>query len=66
MRTLFLYSPMLKRYENDYMDSSKGWKPISVTGTSCAFNCKHCGKRVLEGMADGSTSPHLRGNSWKP
>ncbi|BBG23508.1 radical SAM protein [Sulfuracidifex tepidarius] len=55
MRTLFLYSPMLKRYENDYMDSSKGWKPISVTGTSCAFNCKHCGKRVLEGMADGST-----------
>lgn len=55
MRPLFLYSPMLKRYENDYMNSSKGWKPISVTGTACAFNCKHCGKRVLEGMKDGST-----------
>ncbi len=56
MRPIFLYSPMLKRYKNEYMDSSKGWKPISVTGNACAFNCKHCEKRVLQGMADGSTT----------
>ncbi|AOL15540.1 radical SAM protein [Sulfolobus sp. A20] len=54
MRPLFLYAPNLKRYESEYLSSSNGWKAISVTGTYCAFNCKHCGRRVLESMIDGS------------
>ncbi|MDT7861802.1 MAG: radical SAM protein [Saccharolobus sp.] len=54
MRPLFLYAPNLKRYETDFLNSEKGWKSISVTGSSCAFNCKHCGRRILEFMIDGS------------
>ncbi|MEM0064688.1 MAG: radical SAM protein [Metallosphaera sp.] len=52
---MFFYAPSLKKYETDYISSEEGWKPISVTGTSCAFSCKHCETRVLEGMEDGST-----------
>jgi len=59
VKPLSLYAPNLKRYETDYMDSRKGWKAVSVTGTSCAFNCKHCGRRILEGMSDGSTPQRL-------
>lgn len=55
MRPIFFYAPALKRYETDYLTSEKGWKAISVTGTYCAFNCKHCERRILEGMEDGST-----------
>ena len=55
MKPIFFYAPSLKRYETDYLSSEEGWKPISVTGTSCAFSCKHCETRVLEGMEDGST-----------
>ncbi|EZQ07021.1 MULTISPECIES: radical SAM protein [Acidianus] len=55
MKPIYFYAPALKKYETDYLSSSAGWNAISVTGTSCAFNCKHCGRRVLEGMADGST-----------
>lgn len=59
MRPLYLYAPNLKRYENDYMTSKKGWKAISVTGAACAFNCKHCGRKILIGMEDGSTEDRL-------
>ncbi|WP_338602024.1 radical SAM protein [Sulfolobus tengchongensis] len=59
MRPLFFYAPNLKRYETDFLDSKKGWKALSVTGTYCAFNCKHCGKRVLETMIDGSNQARL-------
>ncbi|AWS00114.1 radical SAM protein [Metallosphaera hakonensis] len=55
MRPIFFYAPYLKKYETDYLSSDDGWRPISVTGTSCAFSCKHCETRVLEGMEDGST-----------
>lgn len=55
MRPIYFYAPGLKRYETSYLDSSKGWKSVSVTGTSCAFSCKHCNTRVLENMEDGST-----------
>ncbi|AWR98343.1 radical SAM protein [Acidianus sulfidivorans JP7] len=55
MKPIFFYAPALKKYETDYLTSEKGWKPISVTGKYCAFNCKHCETRILEGMEDGST-----------
>ncbi|AHC50842.1 radical SAM protein [Sulfolobus acidocaldarius SUSAZ] len=59
MRPLFIYAPNLKRYETDFISSSDGWKSISVTGKYCAFNCKHCGRRVLETMIDGSSEEKL-------
>ncbi len=34
----------------------KGFPAISVTGTRCALNCKHCGRRYLDGMVP-ATSP---------
>ena len=59
MRPLFLYAPNLKKYESEFLSSKKGWKAISVTGTYCAFNCKHCGRRVLESMIDGSSQEKI-------
>lgn len=55
MRPLFLYAPALKRYETDYLSSEKGWRIVSVTGSACAFNCKHCNRRILESMEDASS-----------
>ncbi|QKQ99228.1 radical SAM protein [Metallosphaera tengchongensis] len=55
MKPIYFYAPSLKKYETDFISSDEGWKAVSVTGTSCAFNCKHCETRVLEGMEDGST-----------
>ncbi|MFP3064754.1 MAG: radical SAM protein [Sulfolobus sp.] len=59
MRPLFLYAPGLKRYETEYLSSKSGWKAVSVTGSHCAFNCKHCGRRILYGMEDASTEEKL-------
>lgn len=60
MRKLYLYAPALKKYETDYLTSEKGWKMVSVTGGSCAFNCDHCNKRILETMEDGSNKEKMR------
>ena len=60
MRKLYLYAPALKKYETDYITSEKGWKMVSVTGNSCAFNCDHCNKRILETMEDGSTKDKMK------
>lgn len=54
MKPVYFYAPALKRYETSYLNSKEGWRSISVTGRYCAFNCKHCEKRILEGMIDGS------------
>jgi uncharacterized radical SAM superfamily protein len=59
MRPLFLYAPNLKKYETDFLSSRDGWSAISVTGTACAFNCKHCGRAILRGMTDGSSEERL-------
>ncbi len=55
MRPIYFYAPALKRYETSYISSEAGWKAISVTGNSCAFNCSHCETKILNTMADGST-----------
>lgn len=60
MRKLYLYAPALKKYETDYITSDNGWKMVSVTGTSCAFNCDHCNRRILEGMEDASSREKLK------
>ncbi|MGD0994208.1 MAG: radical SAM protein [Candidatus Bathyarchaeia archaeon] len=45
------YAPSFTYYKTKYYCSSPNSFPtISVTGTSCALNCKHCGGKVLETM----------------
>ena len=59
MRPLFLYAPAIKKYETEYLKSDNGWRIVSVTGTACAFNCKHCNRRILASMEDASTPSKL-------
>ena len=45
------YAPSFTYYKTKYFCSSTSSFPtISITGTSCALNCKHCGGKVLETM----------------
>jgi len=45
------YAPSFTYYRTKYFCSSPNNFPtISVTGSSCALNCKHCGGKVLETM----------------
>jgi lipoyl synthase len=45
------YAPSFTYYKTKYFCSSTTFFPtISVTGTGCAQNCKHCGGKVLETM----------------
>ena len=45
------YAPSFTYYKTKYYCSSQtNFPTISVTGTSCALNCKHCGGKVLETM----------------
>ncbi len=45
------YAPSFTYYKTKYYCSSPNSFPtISVTGTSCALNCKHCGGKLLETM----------------
>jgi hypothetical protein len=45
------YAPSFTYYKTKYYHSSRNIFPtISVTGTSCALNCKHCGGKILETM----------------
>jgi uncharacterized radical SAM superfamily protein len=45
------YAPSFSYYKTQFFCSSTTDFPtISVTGTACALNCKHCGGKVLETM----------------
>lgn len=45
------YAPSFTYYKTKHFCSStKDFPTISVTGNTCALNCKHCGGRVLETM----------------
>ena len=50
-KTIRFYAPSFTYYKTKYYCSStKDFPTISVTGTSCALNCKHCGGKVLQTM----------------
>jgi len=52
------YAPSFMYYKTRYYRSSPTRFPtVSVTGTACALNCKHCGGKVLETMQP-ATKPH--------
>jgi uncharacterized radical SAM superfamily protein len=45
------YAPSFTYYKTGYYRSSPTrFLTVSVTGTACALNCKHCGGKVLETM----------------
>jgi len=49
---IYFFAPTLKRYESKaFCNSDKPvFVPISLTGSSCALDCKHCGGKLLESM----------------
>jgi len=56
------YAPGFTYYKTKYYCSSPiNFPTISVTGTSCALNCKHCGGKVLETMHPVLSSKELFG-----
>ena len=59
-REIRFYSPSFTYYKTKYYSSSPNAFPtISVTGTSCALNCKHCGGKVLQTMHPALSSQEL-------
>lgn len=45
------YAPSFTHYKTQHFCSNQNSFPtISITGNSCALNCKHCGGKVLETM----------------
>jgi len=54
------YAPSFMYYKTRYYRSSRNIFPtVSVTGTSCGVNCKHCGGKVLETMQPAETPDKL-------
>ena len=54
------YAPSFTYYKTKYYRSTPNFFPtISVTGTSCALNCGHCGGKVLETMHPALTPEEL-------
>ncbi|MDG6223153.1 MAG: radical SAM protein [Candidatus Bathyarchaeota archaeon] len=50
-QTINFFAPSFVHYKNKFFCSSQNSFPsISVTGSSCALNCKHCNKKVLNTM----------------
>jgi uncharacterized radical SAM superfamily protein len=59
-RRIHFYAPSFMYYKTRYYRSSpKDFPTISVTGNSCALNCKHCGGTVLETMYPAQTPKRL-------
>ncbi|UCH02695.1 MAG: radical SAM protein [Candidatus Bathyarchaeota archaeon] len=56
-KKIYFYAPSFVPYDNQYFTSSRTTFPsISLSGSSCALGCKHCGGKVLETMIP-ATSP---------
>jgi uncharacterized radical SAM superfamily protein len=54
------YAPSFMYYKTRYYCSSPtNFSTISVTGKSCALNCKHCGGKVIETMHPAKTPEKL-------
>jgi len=52
-RTVLFAAPGFKYYDNEFFhNEQERFASISVTGKTCALNCKHCGGKLLETMLD--------------
>ncbi|MCW4046386.1 MAG: radical SAM protein [Candidatus Bathyarchaeota archaeon] len=59
-RTVCFYAPSFRYYKTSHYRSEPNQFPtISVTGTRCALNCKHCEAKVLETMHAAETPEKL-------
>jgi uncharacterized radical SAM superfamily protein len=59
---IHFYAPSFTYYKNDpdlFCFPSQSFPTISITGTSCALNCKHCGNKVLATMQPAITPEAL-------
>ncbi len=60
LKAVRFYAPSFVHYRTGYYHSSAADFPtVSVTGTSCALNCKHCEGKVLETMTPAETPAKL-------
>jgi uncharacterized radical SAM superfamily protein len=54
------YAPSFMYYKTSHYQSSPTYFPtVSVTGTACALNCRHCGGKVLQTMHPATTPDTL-------
>ncbi len=64
--TIRFYAPSFTYYRTKHFCSNTTDFPtISVTGNACAFNCAHCGGKVLQTMHPAVTPEQLYGLSIK-
>jgi len=60
LRKIRFYAPSFIYYKSSYYCSSLAAFPsISITGSSCALRCKHCGGKVLNTMFPAPTPEKL-------
>lgn len=60
-RHIHFFAPTIKHFEiESYKNSGKPvFIPVSITSASCALNCKHCSKKLLETMTPATTPEKL-------
>lgn len=60
-RKLHFFAPGLKHYDSEgfHTDKNCGLAAVSVTGSSCGLNCKHCGATILQSMRPATTPSAL-------
>ena len=59
-RRIWFYAPSFVHYKSQHLRSYPMLFPsISVTGTYCALDCKHCGGRILNTMIPAQTPKRL-------
>jgi uncharacterized radical SAM superfamily protein len=59
-RRIRFYAPSFKYYKTSrYSSEPNRFPTVSVTGTGCALNCKHCEAKVLETMHAAETPEKL-------
>jgi len=58
---IWFFAPSIKHFQTDEFSnrSVPHFVPVSVTGSACALNCKHCGRRLLETMIPATTPERL-------
>jgi lipoyl synthase len=58
--TIHLYAPSFTYYKTKhYHNKTNRFPTITVTGKTCALNCKHCGGKVLQTMNSAQTPTEL-------
>ncbi|MCW3996418.1 MAG: radical SAM protein [Candidatus Bathyarchaeota archaeon] len=58
--TIHFYAPTFTYYKNrHYYPTANAFPTISLTGTTCALNCKHCSGKVLQTMHPAHTPQQL-------